>query len=173
MPTDKEENNIVSQSRDNTIISFRQLSDFSNFFKDTIAIIDALSIDLFIREENYPDDQYMLSSICVNAKQQKKVPFDNGRLIFTKDLLNDCKSQPVSVTIYNNSNREKILASCKVCFLSQEQKELLLDMASYISTQSPDKSLKEVAVIVSMYSSNHFGKIYFPQIMNWLGNTRL
>jgi len=45
-PNDKEDNRIILQSRDNTTTKFYKLSEFRNFFKDTLAITGSLSFSV-------------------------------------------------------------------------------------------------------------------------------
>ena len=167
-PTDKEDNRIILQSRDNTTTKFYKLSEFRIFFKDTLAIIDTLRIELFIGDNDYPDDQYILSSVCDKKSQKKKITYSNGKLIFTKRLVDDCKEDLSLVTLYNDNNPERILASCKINFLTEYQKEMLLSMAGFIKVEEPGKDLKDVALLLYSYSLNHFGRIHFPQLLNWL-----
>ena len=167
-PTDKEDNRIILQSRDNTTTKFFKLSEFKSFFKDTVAIIDTLGIELFIRDEDYPDDQYSLSSACGKNVQKKKIPLYQGKLIFAKELINNCKGELSSITIYNNNNPERRLASCKLTFLTPEQQEALQSMAAFTKTEEPAKDVKEIALILYAYSLNHFGRLHFPLLLNWL-----
>ena len=167
-PTDKEDNRIILQSRDNTATKFFKLSEFKSFFRDTVAIIDTLGIELFIRDEDYPDDQYSLSSTCGKNMQKKKIPLTKGKLIFTNGLITNCKGQLSSIRIYNNSNPDRLLASCKLVFLNPEQQETLLSLAAFTKAEEPGKDVKEIALVLYGYSLNHFGRPHFPQLLNWL-----
>ncbi len=170
-PNDKEDNRIILQSRDNTTTKFFKLSEFRNFFKDTLVIIDTLAIELFIRDEDYPDDQYVLSSVCGKTNQKKKIAFDKGKLIFSKMLVNDCKEQLSLIALYNNNNPDRVLASCKLNFLATDQKEMLLSMANFIKVEEPGKNVKDIALLLYGYSLHHFGRFHFPQLLSWLEKT--
>lgn len=106
--------------------------------------------------------------LCGKKKTEKKIPFDNGKLVFTKDLISNCKDAFPAVTLYNNSNADRTLASFRLRFLTAEEKETLLSIASFIRKQEPGKDQKELALQIYTYALNHFGKFYFPQLLNWL-----
>ncbi|HVF96881.1 MAG TPA: hypothetical protein VM871_06160, partial [Flavisolibacter sp.] len=132
LPSDREDSQIILQSRNSTSTRFFALSEFKEFFRDTLAIIDTLQIELFVRDKDYPDENYVLSSFCGKEVQKKKIPFRDGKLIFTKELLSDCKEGVPSITIYNNNNPQRVLTSCKMVFLTTDQQEALLSMADFI-----------------------------------------
>ena len=168
LATDKEDSRIILQSRDNTTTRFYKLSEFKNFFKDTLALIDTLAIELFIRDNDYPSDQYTLASACGKKIQKKKIAFSYGKLIFTKALVSDCKEGLPPVTIYNDTTPHRMLASCKLNFLTADDQELLLAMVAFIKAQEPEKDIKDIALHLYNYSLHHFGRFYFPQLLHWL-----
>src|SRR5829696_6302262 len=115
-PSDKEDSRIILQSRDNSSTRFYKLSEFGPFFKDTVAVIDTLAIEIFIRDDRYPDDGYLLSVQCGKSLRTRPLPLHDGRLLFTKALTDSCGTQPSSFTLYNNRNTGRTLASGKIFF---------------------------------------------------------
>lgn len=171
--SDKEDNNIVLRSKDNATTKFFKISDFKGFFKDTVAIIDTISIELFIRDDRYPDDQYQLVTSCNGSTTQKSnIPFSKGKLVFTNGLISNCTTQPVSTTIINASEPAKTLASFYLSFLTADQKETLIDMAAYYKEQEPQSTSKEIVQLVANYATAYMGKLYFPQLVALLNNTQ-
>lgn len=169
-PTDREDSQIILQSRGGTATKFYTLGEFKDFFKDSLALIDTLQLELFIRDDAYPDNRYVLSSFCGKTAEKKKIPFEEGKLIFTPALLSDCKDAIPSVSIYNENNSQRILASCRLAFLTAEQKETLLSMAGFIKDGDPAKDIKEIALQLWGYSLHRYGKLLYPQLLNWLQN---
>jgi hypothetical protein len=167
-PSDQEDKRIILQSRDNNSTRFYKLSAFKTFFKDTVAILDTLAIDLFIREDAYPDDGYILSAQCGRSLHTRTIPWQNGKLFFTKNLIDSCEKQPLAISINNRSNPGRTLASCKLVFLSRDDKERLLSIASAVVATEPATIDKDVAAIVHGYALNYYGRLSFSQLLNWL-----
>lgn len=157
-PTDREDSQIILQSRGGTATKFYTLGEFKDFFKDSLALIDTLQLELFIRDEAYPDNRYVLSSFCGKTAGKKKIPFEEGKLIFTPSLLSDCKDAIPSISIYNENNSQRILASCRLAFLTAEQKETLLSMAVFIKDADPEKDAKEIALQLWGYALHRYGR---------------
>lgn len=174
--TESDHDNIILQSRGSTNTRFYKIGDFKNLFRDTLALFDTLTIELYIHDEDFPSDQYYLAYTCGSKiLSRQKIPFDNWKLVFSKALLTGCFDKPIEATIYNYKTPDKLLASGKIAFLTDEQKEALLGIAAFYKQQNPGATNKELANQVNSYCSKHFGTPFFPQLMEWLqGNlTRL
>ena len=174
--TEADHDNIILQSRGSSTTRFYKISDFKNFFRDTLVLFDTLTIELYIHDEDYPDDQYYLAYTCgTKTLSRQKIPFDNFKLVFSKALLMGCADKPIEAGIYNYKTPDRMLASGKIAFLTEEQKEALLDIAGFYKKQNPSYTTKELANQVTSYCSKNFGTPFFPQLIEWLqGNlTRL
>jgi hypothetical protein len=172
-PGDKEDNRIILQSRDNATTKIFKLTEFKNLLKDTLAIIDTLSLELLIRDDDYPGDEYTLSSLCGKTKTESTIPFVDGKLVFTKDLLKGCNGNVAVSTLHHQNNHERKLASFQMNFLSAEQKETILSMAGFMAVEEPKKDTKEIALVVYGYALNHYGRFHFPQLLNWLEKNKV
>lgn len=166
-PSDREDARIILQSRDAGSTRFYKLSEFKTFFKDTVALLDTLEIELLIHDEAYPDDGYVLSVPCGGQAGQKAVPLEGGKLLFTKALLDGCGG-PVATTLTNKQNPGRALASFRLYFLSADEKERLLAIAAARRSAGPEAAPKDIATVVYGYAAQHFGRIPFPQLLHWL-----
>lgn len=167
-PSDKEDTRIILQSRDAVSTRFYKLSEFKTFFRDTVALLDTLAVELLIHDAAYPDDGYLLSATCGGQAGQKAVPWEGGKLLFTKALLEGCGDGPVAVALTNRQNPGRSLASFRLYFLSADDKERLLDLAAARKTAEPEAATKDIAAVVYGYAARHFGRIPFPQLLHWL-----
>ena len=167
-PSDKEDARIILQSRDASSTRFYKLAEFKTFFKDTVAVLDTLAIELLIRDEAYPDDAYVLPVQCSSGPKQKAIPLEKDKLLFTKGLLDGCGPQPVAATITNRQNTGRVLASFSLYFLSADDKERLLAIATTQKTANTQAATKDIAAVVYGYAVQHFGRVPFPQLLHWL-----
>ena len=167
-PTDKEEARIILQSRDNTSTRFYKLGEFKTFFKDTVAVLDTLAIELLIHDEAYPDDGYQLAAPCGKGLSATPVPLQAGKLIFTAVLAQPCAGQWFAATLYNRNNPVRVLASCTMIFLTPDDKERLLSIAEAAKQHDTAMAGKDIAAVVYNYALNHYGRLPFPQLLNWL-----
>jgi len=166
---DREEDNIILQSRNSTSTKFYKLSGFKSLFKDTLALLDTLSIELFIHDEDYPDDQYLISYTCkTQSPFEEKIPLLGWKLIVAPDILKNCNEKIATVKIINNNNPSRILASCNLTFFSQEQKDAILALAFFYRNSHPESKIKDIANFIASYSSKEFGTPFFPQLIEWL-----
>jgi hypothetical protein len=127
-----------------------------------------MEIELFIREDAYPDDGYILSAQCGKSLRTGPIPWHSGKLFFTKSLIDSCETKPVGISITNRSNPGRTLASCKMFFLSPDDKERLLSIANAVVATEPATIDKDVAAVVHGYALNYYGRLSFPQLLNWL-----
>ena len=167
-PTDKEEARIILQSRDNESTRFYKLGGFKTFFKDTVAVLDTLSIELLIHDDAYPDDGYRLSLSCGKGLSVAPIPLHDGKLMFTQALAQPCAGQGFAATIYNRNNLGRMLAQCRLYFLTPDDKERLLSIAVATRQQDAAAADKDMAATVYGYALNHYGHIAFPQLFHWL-----
>lgn len=166
---DREDDNIILQSRNSTSLKFYRLSDFKNLFKDTLVLLDTLTIELFLHDEDYPEDKFFISYNCKAKKATiEKIPLEEWKLIFTKELFQACPDNFSLTKIYNENNPGRTLGSAYIRFLSEEQKEALLSFASFSKEANPSLKSKDIAFLTATYCSKTIGTPYFPQLTNWL-----
>ena len=160
-----EDDHIVLQSRNSTSLNFYQLSDFKTLFRDTLVLLDTLSVKLYLHNDNYPDDKFVILSRCNNGPDiTTPIPISGERLLIIPGLVRDCRD----ISIINLENPDRTLAVCRLRFLTNTEKDDLLGLAKDIQQDQPAMPTKEKAALLENYIQMKYGAVYFPQLVQFL-----
>lgn len=171
---EKEDEHIILQSRNSGTSKMYKLSDFKTLFKDTLVLLDTLTTYLFIHDPAYPDDRYQASITCDGSTWLLNIPFVDGKLIFSRQLLSLCKDGSAGVTIVNANQPTREIASCRLVYLPDDAIHELEDLAENIRSDYPPADAKTMVANLEAYIRINFGTVFHPQLVEWLkGKTKM
>ncbi|MCR6718983.1 MAG: hypothetical protein NVV59_01565 [Chitinophagaceae bacterium] len=119
---EKEQNYIAPMSKFTQSAKAFKLSDLNGFFKDTLVLFDTLAIELYLKEKNYPVDQFIISFSCRKKSQSIAIVNDDNKLIFSPNIFEPCAISEADIRITNKQNPQRNIANCRLIFLGEEQK---------------------------------------------------
>jgi hypothetical protein len=161
-----EDDHIVLQSRTSTSLNFYQLVDFKTLFKDTLVLLDTLSITMYLHDDDYPDNNFVVIDRCNKvAPRPKAIPLCGDKLLIVSGLIEDCNE----IFIFNTSNNDRELAHCWMRFLNQNDKEQLQKLSRDLQADQPTLKLNEKAMALDGYIRLKYGTVYFPQLVEFAG----
>lgn len=162
---DNEDDHILLQSRNSSSANFYQLSDFKALFRDTLVLLDTLSIKLYLHNERYPDDKFVVLPRCNNTPVTPvPIPLADSRLLIVPGLVSGCNE----ISMINLENPDRTLAACRLRFLDKTQQQDLSGLAQDIREDQPALTTKETAAILENFIRLKYGAVYFPQLIQFL-----
>lgn len=165
---EREQNYIAPMSKFTQSAKAFKLSDLNGFFKDTLVLFDTLAIELYLKEKNYPVDQFIISFSCRKKSQSIAIVNDDNKLIFSPNIFEPCAISEADIRITNKQNPQRNIANCRLIFLGEEQKEEIISFAQHLQEENPGKTSKEVILETSVFCQQTFGTPYFVQFSQWL-----
>lgn len=180
---EKEDNDIILQSKTGHIVKsdsaakhkaaripvVQHPGDFNKIFKDTLLLADTLFVSLELNDNDHPYDGYQFTFACSNGKiGSEKIPAKNKKLVLAGSLFQSCNENFQAFSLYNKKNPSERLAYCIIRFLTAEEKEAILSMASYYRKTNPGATIDKITGYASAYIATQSASPLYPQLLHWL-----
>lgn len=164
---------IVTQTKGIEKINIDYKSDFRKLFKDTLVILDTLSLKVFLQDEdNYINTNYYFNYICGNSKKEIRsfIPVkDDKKLLICHDIFNSCKTNRISIKLYNKADEYQILGDCLLVFLTKEEKEELKQVAQQFLNEG-NMDVQKAAENVCSFINTYYGTVQQNAVTELLNN---
>lgn len=165
--TDLQDDFLITRSKNIASSRIFKLSDFATLLKDTIVLLDTLKIEMFLKDDAYPPDAFILEYKCGKKIKKFQIPFTNSYLLLPPAIITDCKNVG-EIKLYNSLNVYRTITRFRIIFLDEFQKEDLLCFAQYQKIADPDLPFKDLLYRVATYSTRLYGAANLLQLNNWL-----
>lgn len=158
----------VLRSKSITQATVSRVAAFKEIIKDTLLLLDTLSIAIKLRDAGYSDSAFVLEKTCNGKTSTATAPVgDENSLLFYPAMVS-CESGYEQITLVNNFNRERKLATAIITSLNPEQEALIKAIAADCLKRNPNSNAEDFEDFINEVMCTKVGVPQRKALHTWL-----